>query len=73
MCGDGRIPYSNSDKMRCVAVGLPPGVSFQQPALYKLSELSLVHSNLESFSFLCVAEGEDNVASVDSGEPSCDS
>ena len=57
--------------MKCVAVGLPPGLTFQQPALYKSSELTMIHNNLGGFSFLPLAVGDEtanNVLSVASEE-----
>lgn len=71
VCGDGRIPYSNPGQMKCVPVGLPSGLTFQQPALYMSSELSRIHCNLEEFSFLLLAtesEPVNNELSVASEE-----
>ena len=51
-CGQGRIPYSNPGKMKAVAVGLPAGLSFKQPSLYKQPELRQIHQHLDKFQFL---------------------
>ena len=68
-CGDSRIPYSSPGQMKCIPVGLPPRLTFQQPALYKSSELSRIHSTLEDFSFLLLAtELVNNELSVASEE-----
>ena len=58
VCGEGRIPYSKLDKMKAVIVGLPAGVSFKQPSLYKQSELRLIHQQLEKIQFVPISDPE---------------
>lgn len=57
--GHGRIPYSAPDKMKCVAVGLPTGVTFKQPEHYKMPELRIVHDSLDYIRFLPIPEPEE--------------
>lgn len=52
VCGEGRIPYSDPGRMKCVMVGLPTGVSFQQPAKYTAAELRQVHGSRDKIQFL---------------------
>lgn len=52
VCGEGRIPYSHPEKMKAVAVGLPAGIVFKQPSLYKQPELRQIHQNLDKFDFI---------------------
>ena len=63
--------------MKCVAVGLPPGVPFRQPSLYKSPELTRIHNHLEKKSFSIYLtdcdETPGNVISIASEEPSQDS
>ena len=38
--------------MKCVMVGLPTGVSFQQPAKYTAAELRQIHGSWDKIQFL---------------------
>ena len=53
-CGEGRIPYSDPTRMKCIVVGLPHGLSFKQPAKYTAPELRLIQTNKENINFLPV-------------------
>ena len=64
VCGHGRIPYSSPDQMKCVAVGLPTGVQFQQPAKYKSSEVRQIHNNLDRVGFLPIPLPESGLNEV---------
>ena len=57
VCGVGRIPYSQPQKMKAIAVGSPAGVDFKQPAMYKAEELRLVYNGLSSFRFIRLCTG----------------
>ena len=52
VCGVGRIPYSQPHNMKAVAIGMPSGVDFKQPSLYKADQLRLVYNGLSTFHFL---------------------
>ncbi len=40
--------------MSVVPVGLPNGIEFKQPSLYKLNELTRVYDSLDKFKFVSV-------------------
>lgn len=50
--GQGRILYSHPDQMGVVPVGLPEGIDFKQPSLYKAKELRRVYDSLDKFQFI---------------------
>lgn len=41
--------------MKCVMVGLPTDVAFQQPAKYTAAELRQIHSSLDKIQFLLLS------------------
>ena len=65
VCGEGRIPYSHPKKLKAVAVGLPVGIHFKQPSLYKQPELRQVHQTLDKFTFLPLSLPDDVNSSED--------
>ncbi len=54
MSGQSRILYSHPEQIRVVPVGLPDGIEFKQPSLYKSNELRRVHDSLDKFKFISV-------------------
>ncbi len=40
--------------MKATPIGMPPGLEFKQPSLYKADELRLIHNSLDKFNFLAL-------------------
>ena len=52
MSGQGRVLYSHPEQMSVVPVGLPDGIEFKQPSLYKSNKLRRVYDSLDKFKFV---------------------
>ena len=50
--GARRIPYSSLIDMKCAVEGMPSGIDFKQPALYKSNELRTIYNRLDTIQFV---------------------
>lgn len=57
--GEGRIPYKSIETMKCVVLGLPPGIIFQQPSKYNSKDLRCVYNFLDSIKFINATDSND--------------
>ena len=60
VCGHtSRIPYSHLERIQCSVIGLPEGIQFKQPSLYKAHELKQVYKCLEKVKFIPLPASEE--------------